>query len=152
MQLSSSGLVLLKQCEGLRTRVYLDIAGIPTIGYGHRLLAGESFPDGITEDRAAQLLLNDIHFAETCIQRLVTVPLTQGQYDALVDFVFNLGDHRLAESTLLRELNAGHYDSAGDQLLRWDHSGLREIPALKSRRASEFALWHAAPSISACAA
>jgi len=67
--------------------------------------------------------------------------LTQGQFDALVDFVFNLGSARLASSTLLRYLNAGKYDDAAWKLLAWDHAGSRELPALKLRRESEFRLW-----------
>ena len=51
------------------------------------------------------------------------VPLSQGQFDALVDFAFNLGSGRLATSTLLQNLNAGNYDDAAGQLLRWDHAG-----------------------------
>ena len=53
--------------------------------------------------------------------------LTQGQFDALVDFVFNLGSSRLASSTLLVDLNAGRYDAAGAELLRWDHTGYHEV-------------------------
>lgn len=55
----------------------------------------------------------DVAVAEAVVQRLVKVPLTQGQFDALVDFVFKLGGGRLASSTLLRNLNAGKYDEAG---------------------------------------
>jgi lysozyme len=72
---------------------------------------------------------------------LVRVPLTQGQFDALVDFCFNLGEGRLAGSTLLRELNAGLYAAAGQQLLAWDHAGGKVIPGLKARREAELALW-----------
>src|SRR5580658_9755389 len=141
MQLSETGLGLLKGFEGFRSRTYLDVALLPTIGYGHRLLSSESFPDGIAEPHAAALLTADVRAAELAVRRLVKVLLSQGQFDALVDFVFNLGAGRLAGSTLLSKLNAGEYEAAGDQLLRWDHAGGEEIAGLKSRREAEFELW-----------
>ncbi len=141
MKFSAAGMNLLKQSEGFRSRVYLDVAGFPTIGYGHRLLHPDSFPNGIDEPQAANLLLSDVRDAEQAVQRLVKVPLTQGQYDALVDFCFNLGAGRLGSSTLLKALNAGRYDAAVEQLLRWDHAGNRECAALKTRRAAEAELW-----------
>jgi|SRR5271157_4066113 len=142
MQLSAAGLELLKSSEGFRNRVYLDVAGIPTIGYGHRILDSESFPNGIEEAQGAELLARDVREAEQAVKRLVRVPLTQGQFDALVDFVFNLGPRRLAASTLLRDLNIGRYPAAADQLLRWDHAGVKESAGLRARREAEFHLWH----------
>jgi lysozyme len=141
MHLSDEGLQLLKKSEGFRDRVYADIAGFHTIGFGHRLQPGEEYPDGITAEQAGRLLAADIGSAEAAVERLVHVPLTQGQMDALVDFVFNLGAGRLASSTLLGYLNARKYDEAAWQLLAWDHAGNREIASLKLRRESEFRLW-----------
>jgi lysozyme len=141
MQLSAAGLALLKQSEGFRGNTYLDIAGVPTIGYGHRLLPGESYPNGITEAQAADLLVRDVTTAETAVGCLLRVSVTQGQFDALVDFVYNLGQGRLAESTLLKDLNAGQPDAAALQLLLWDHAGAKECAALKARREAEYQLW-----------
>ena len=141
MRLSTEGLELLKKSEGFRDRVYSDIAGFRTIGYGHRLTSAESYTDGITLAQAESILAADISVAEAAVTRLVRVPLTQGQFDALVDFVFNLGAGRLGASTLLRYLNAGKYNEAAWQLLAWDHAGNRELTALKLRRESEFRLW-----------
>jgi len=141
MKFSTAGMELLKRSEGFRRRVYLDVAGLPTIGYGHRLLHPDSFPNGIDEEQAANLLLCDVRDAEQAVQRLVTVSLTQGQFDALVDFSFNLGAGKLASSSLLKALNAGRYDQAVEQLLRWDHAGGRECAALKTRRQAEAELW-----------
>jgi lysozyme len=141
MKFSAAGMELLKKSEGFRNRVYLDVAGLPTIGYGHRLLHSDSFPNGIDEPQAANLLACDVRDAEQAVQRMVKVPLTQGQFDALVDFCFNLGAGRLAPSTLLKSLNAGRYDDAAEQLLRWDHAGGQENAGLKARRQSEFDLW-----------
>jgi len=146
MKFSATGMELLKSSEGFRNRVYLDVAGLPTIGYGHRLLHSDSFPNGINELQAANLLACDVRDAEQAVQRLVKVPLTQGQFDALVDFTFNLGSGRLASSTLLKSLNAGRYDDAAEQLLRWDHAGGQENAALKARREAEAELWRNAPA------
>jgi lysozyme len=146
MQLSAAGLELLKRSEGFRNRTYLDVAGIPSIGYGHRILASESFPNGIEEPQATAMLAHDVRNAEQAVQRLVRVALTQGQFDALVDFCFNLGQGRLAASALLQDLNIGRYDAAAEQLLRWDHAGAGENAGLKARREAEFHLWHSAGS------
>ena len=141
MRLGALGLELVKRSEGFRDRTYLDVAGIRTIGYGHRLLAHEAFPDGIDEAHAAGILAADVREAELAVERLVKVELTQGQFDALTDFCFNLGAGRLASSTLLRALNGGLYDAARQQLLRWDMAGGEANAGLKARREAEFELW-----------
>ena len=145
-QLSPAGLDLIKKSEGFRAETYLDIAGIPTIGYGHRLLPSEKFPNGVTEPQAAAILATDVQQAQNSVSFLVKVALTQGQFDALVDFVFNLGSSRLRNSTLLVDLNAGRYDDAASQLLRWDHGDVSgkevELAALKTRRQAEYDMWH----------
>lgn len=147
MKISDAGLALIKQFEGLRLTTYKDVAGFPTIGYGHLLEPGETYPDGITEEQATTLLETDVQNAELCIGRLVKAALTQGQFDALVDFVFNLGALRLGQSTLLKYLNAGRYQDAGAQLLRWDYAGGKIQPGLLARRQSEAALWNSSLSM-----
>jgi lysozyme len=142
MQLSTKGLALLKKYEGFRSHSYRDVVGIPTIGYGHRILPTESFPNDIEEAQGAEMLGRDVDVAENAVTRLVKVDLMQNQFDALVDFVYNLGPRRLEASSLLRELNIGRYGAAADELLRWDHAGALEIEGLKARREAEFLLWH----------
>ena len=141
MKISDAGIALIKSSEGFRGEVYLDCAGVKTVGYGHALKAGESFPDGVTEVTATLLLLNDVQTAEAAVSRLVKVPLTQGQYDALADFVYNLGAGRLEHSTLLKLLNEGKYAEAGEQLLLWSMAGGKPQPGLVKRREAELALW-----------
>jgi lysozyme len=145
--ISDAGLGLIKRSEGFRDWQYLDAAGFPTIGYGHRVKAGESFADGVTEAQAETLLASDVNQAEQTVRRLVRVALAQGQFDALVDFVFNLGEGRFSGSTLLDYLNEGLYTEAAGQLLLWDHAGKTVLPGLKARREAEFELFtgHAAP-------
>ena len=143
MNLSAAGLQLLKKSEGFRDRTYLDVAGLPTIGFGHRLVHPECYPGGITQTQAEVILQWDVREAEQAVERLVKVPLSQGQFDALVDFTFHLGSGRLAGSTLLQDLNNEKYDDAAGQLLRWDHAGTQELASLKARREAEFQLWGA---------
>jgi lysozyme len=142
MHLSSAGLNLLKKSEGFRDHIYADVAGFLTIGFGHRLTPGEAYPNGINLSQAETILSRDITIAEAAVERLVKVALTQGQFDALVDFVFNLGAGRLASSTLLRYLNSGKHDAAAWELLAWDHAGSHEVASLKARREAEFQLWN----------
>jgi lysozyme len=152
MQLSAAGLELIKRSEGYRSRVYRDVAGFLTIGYGHRLLHAESFSNGVDELQASEILLSDVRVAEQAVERLVKVALTQGQFDALVDFCFNLGAGKLASSTLLKVLNGGRYEDAAEQLLRWTLAGGEENAGLKARREAEFALWGNAAAVQAMAA
>lgn len=133
---------LIKRSEGFRSQEYRDVAGFRTVGYGHRITGAESFPAGVSETQAAGLLLNDIRAAEQSVGRLVRVELTQGQFDALVDFCFNLGAGRLAASSLLRELNAGNHEAAGRQLMLWDHAAGQVNLGLKDRRQAELELWN----------
>ena len=78
MKFSAAGMELLKRSEGFRDRVYMDVAGLPTIGYGHQLLHSDSFLNGIDEQQASNLLASDVRNAEQAVERLVRVPLTQG--------------------------------------------------------------------------
>jgi lysozyme len=141
MQLSAQGLELIKRSEGFRAAQYLDVAGHATIGFGHRVVPPESFPGEITEAQATAILMNDVRLAEQSVARLVHVTITQGQFDALVDFCFNVGAGNLASSTLLKELNEGEFAVAGLELLRWDYAGSAPNPGLKARRTAELQLW-----------
>ena len=147
MQLSAEGLELIKRFEGFRGQQYTDVAGFPTIGYGHRVVPPESFPRGVSQPQASSLLAADVSAAERAVSSLVKVDLTQGQFDALVDFCFNLGAGRLAKSTLLRCLNSGRYNDAAEQLLLWDLAGGEVNLGLKARREAERRLWKSAPQL-----
>ena len=139
MNLSDRGLQLIKESEGLRLSAYRDCVGVWTIGYGHT--AG--VPAGMTCDEAtaAAWLREDVAGAEAAVHRLATVPLRQGQFDALVSFTFNLGQGALASSTLLRKLNAGDCAGAAAEFPKWCHAGREVPPGLVTRRARERALF-----------
>lgn len=142
MHTSQKGLDLIKSFEGLRLSAYRCPADIPTIGYG--TTAGVKMGDTITKERAEELLREDVKRFEGYVNRLVKVPLTQGQFDALVSFVYNLGAGNLSSSTLLRLLNAGDYAGAAAQFERWNKAGGKTLAGLVRRRAAERALFEGA--------
>ncbi len=135
---SEEGLELTREFEGLRLEAYQDSAGVWTVGYGH---TGAEVHGGltITRDQAEEFLRGDLEKAAAAVRRLIKVEVTQGQFDALVDFAFNLGAGRLASSTLLRELNAGNGVGAAEQFARWSCAGGAVLPGLLRRRRAEAA-------------
>jgi len=88
----------------------------------------------------------DVRRAEQAVERLAKVGLTQGQFDALTDFCFNLGAGRLASSTLLKALNRGQFEEARQQFLLWDQAHGEVNAGLRARREAEFALWGSSQS------
>ena len=141
MQTSPAGLALKEQEEGYRQFPYQDIVGKWTVGFGHLIKPGEDFSAGLTRDQAVAQLIKDSALADAIVNREVTVPLNQGEFDALSDFCYNLGD-RLQGSTLLRLLNAGDYAGAEAQLTAWVYAGGRPNAGLKARRILEMGLWN----------
>jgi len=131
-----------RKWEGLKLSVYPDQAGNPTIGYGHKLLPGESYPNGINEDQAVELLHSDIASAQSAAREHVKVPLSENQFSALVDWVYNLGAGKVQGSTLLARLNAGDYSAVPSELARWKYIDGAPADGLASRRADEISLWN----------
>ncbi len=144
--MSDRGIAFIARHEGFKPSIYKDPAGLDTIGYGHRVKAGEKFAPKLGNEEARRLLLTDIAIAETAVHKQVKVTLAQPQYDALVSFVFNVGVQAFASSTLLKQLNAGNYRSAATQLLRWCNIRLqgkiKPSPGLLARRAAEQAMFN----------
>ena len=144
MRMSAAGLDLLTEFEGLRLKAYLDPVGIWTVGYGHTSAAGEPFVMPglvITKDEAEEILKRDIRQYEEGVRKYVKVSLTQGQFDALVDFAYNAGVGALAKSTLLKKVNAGKFDEVPAEFMKWTKGGGRELPGLVRRRRAEVKLW-----------
>lgn len=144
--ISQRGLDLIKKFEGLRLKAYRDSVGVWTIGYGH---TGPLISEGmtITERHANTLLQQDVSGAERAVNRLVQVPLTQDQFDALVSWTFNLGAGSLERSTMLKQLNAGYYESAAQEMLRWDHAGGKKLVGLTRRRQAERTLFEGGEAV-----
>jgi lysozyme len=134
---SKDGLKLTEQFEGYRSEAYLDSGGVPTIGYGHT--AGVKLGMKCNQAQAEAWLLEDLAEAERYVQRLVTVNLTQAEYDAVVDFAFNAGSGNLAHSTLLHKLNQGDYTGAAAEFERWDLCDGHVVAGLLRRRNAEAA-------------
>lgn len=135
MRTSQRGLSLIKSFEGLHLQAYQDAVGVWTIGYG--TTRGVKAGMKISNEQAERMLLNDVQRFEPEIERLVTAPLNQNQWDALVSFTYNLGSANLESSTLRRLLNAGNYGAAAEQFPRWNKAGGKVLPGLVRRRAAE---------------
>jgi lysozyme len=145
MDVSAAGIDLIKQFEGFRANAYQDSVGVWTIGWGHT--SGARPGQTISRETATSLLRGDLQWAVSAVNRLVKVRLAQPQFDALVSFVFNLGEGNFAKSTLLRRLNAGDFAGAADQFAVWNKAGGRVLPGLTRRRSAEAALFQrAAPT------
>jgi lysozyme len=140
-KLNETGLELVKKSEGLRLEKYQDVAGKWTIGYGHLIKKRETFDGPITEERATELLEQDLQLAESAVDELVSVSLNDNQYGALVDFVYNVGKGNFEASTLLKRLNSGKYTAAANEFLKWVYAGGRRVEGLARRRAAERALF-----------
>jgi lysozyme len=137
--ISKDGLDLICRFEGFSPVIYICPAGYPTIGYGHLITEAnkEQFLDGVDEDEALELLRKDVATAERAVLRLINVPLTQGQFDALVSFTFNLGSGALQRSTLRRKVNREEHDDVPAEFMKWVWAGGRKLKGLVKRRKAE---------------
>ena len=136
---------LIRRHEGFRSQPYYDPAGLPTRGYGELLSstpgADLSQFSAVSESEANQQLAQRIQELERQIDQLVQVPINQNQRAALTSFAYNVGTNAFADSTLLRELNAGDYEGAAAQFPSWVFAGGQRLPGLERRRAEEAELF-----------
>lgn len=149
MDICEKGLELIYRSEGKHTllpdgryKAYLDTLAkpsVPTIYAG--LTRGVTMGMVITEEEGERMLRKELAVTEDAVERLVTVPLNQHQFSALVSFTYNCGVGALQESTLLKLLNQGKYEAVPAQLMRWTHAGGKEYPGLVKRRKAEGALF-----------
>ena len=130
---------MVKSEEGFRGKAYLCQAGVATIGYGHT--KGVHMGDCVSESEAEALLLADLRGFHSQIKNAVKVPVTKGQFIAVMDFTFNLGATSFLSSTLLRLINNGCYAEAAKQFGYWVYitrNGVRQVSSgLAKRRARE---------------
>lgn len=136
---------LIRSKEGLSLRAYPDpgTGGAPwTIGYGH---TGPEVHPGmvISREEADELLRQDAEKVSAQVQNMVTAPLTQNEFDALVCFVYNVGIANFAKSTMLRKLNQQDYDGAANEFDRWTRAAGHVLPGLVARRQEEKDLFNA---------
>jgi lysozyme len=139
LELSQKGMSTVQYYEGLRLQPYAEVRGRYAIGYGHHVKQGEDYSKGITKKQADALLRKDLRNASNSVVELVNVPVSQGQYDALVSFVFNVGPSNFAGSTLLKKLNSGDYEGAAREFQKWTKAGKpgKTLPGLVARRHAE---------------
>lgn len=142
--------------EGVVLTPYRDVANLLTIGVGHLLTRSElssgkitigvervKWANGITREQAMDLLRQDLRKAEQAVEQDDGRRLSDGQFDALVSFVFNVGVGAYLGSTLRKKLLAGEWDEVPKQMLRWDRAGGLRVLGLTRRREAEAAMWRA---------
>tara|TARA_A100001515_G_scaffold37210_1_gene29281 strand:- start:5 stop:451 length:447 start_codon:yes stop_codon:yes gene_type:complete len=143
---SAEGISLIKKFEGCELTAYQCSAGVWTIGYGHTKGIEEGME--ISQEEAEQMLVDELHEYENYINKYVTAPLSQNQFDAMVSWVYNLGPANLKASTLLKVLNAEDYEGVPAQIKRWNKAGGEILDGLIRRREAEARLfkndetWH----------
>jgi lysozyme len=145
LKYSPVGLTLTQTFEGCRLTAYRDVRGVWTIGYGH---TGPEVVPGLswTQQQASQALEEDVMWASNAVQNAVQVILNQNQFDALVDFTFNVGIGAFQGSTLLHVLNNSDYVEAASQFGKWIYAGLVISSGLVNRRKAESNLFQTAVS------
>lgn len=129
---------LTEKSEGCKLVAYQDTGGVWTIGYGHT--KGVYQGQTITQSVAETLLEHDMAYAADVVNAHA-LPCTQGQFDALVDFVFNVGPIQFLKSTLLKLHNEAKYNEAADEFPKWKYDNGRVEEGLVIRRANERALY-----------
>lgn len=132
---------LVEGFERYKQYPYLDAVKISTVGYGHVIRKGEDFSAGLSEEAATELMRKDMLKAVRSVLSLISVPLTDNQYAALLSFTFNLGGGALQRSTLRRKINRGEYEDVPDEFLKWNKAGGRILKGLTRRRTAEAKLW-----------
>lgn len=158
LKISDSGVEFIKRYEGFRKSVYLDVAGLKTVGVGHLLtkdeLAGNYVSIGgkrvfldraLTDDEVNQLLRQDLQPKEQTVRSAIQVQLTQSQYDMLVSLCFNIGSGAFAKSTLVRQINSGNFEAAPAGFLMWVKAGGRTVKGLVNRRQAEASNFRGTP-------
>jgi lysozyme len=126
---------LIKSFESFRDKAYLDLAGIPTIGWG--TTKGVKLGMTTTLEQAQAWLQRDVAEIENVITPLIRIPLSEGQFAALVSFVYNVGVYHFSTSTLLKRLNYGDLNGAAQEFLKWSHVNGHPVDGLFKRRKKE---------------
>lgn len=135
MKISNSGLSLIKQHEGCRLKAYKDSVGVWTIGWGNTSHAKAGM--SITQTQAEQFLKEDVATAERILNTM-HINFTQGQFDALCSWIFNLGGGNFVSSTMCKYIQAGRKDiEITDQMVKWVNAGGKPLLGLKKRRCKE---------------
>ena len=135
MTISQKGIDLIKKFEGCKLFAYRDSVGVATIGYGHTkdVKMGMS----ITQKQAEEFLISDVKPIERILNGM-GINYTQGQFDALTSWIFNLGQGSFKSSTMYKYIVARKSDiNITDQMVKWHNAGGRPLLGLKKRRVAE---------------
>ena len=143
MKTSQDGIELIKRFEGFSPVPYLCPAGILTLGYGSTMNVKPT--DQISKEDAEDLLEMELARYESAVESLITQELKQHQFDALVSFCYNLGEGNLSKSTLRKKINAGKFDEASMEFLRWNKAGGKVLEGLTRRRQAEADMFNGLP-------
>lgn len=137
MDISNKGLQFIKDREGFRAKAYKDGGGVWTIGYGTITIHGRPVgpSDTCTETQASAWLIK--HVEDKCYRSLKGLDLSQGQFDALCSFIYNVGANAFAGSTLLKKIKAYDFKGAALEFLKWINIAGKPSPGLLSRRILE---------------
>jgi len=154
-KLTDAGAKLIQHFEGClqphdgKYKAYKCPANVLTIGWGHTNHHGRKFDTATrwTGEECHAAFLEDMAGFEKAVRKLVTVPLTDYQYDALVSFTYNCGEGNLAKSTLLKKVNAGDHAAAAKEFHKWNKGGGKVLAGLTRRRASESLLYQGIPDL-----
>lgn len=142
--LSPAGEAFIEGFEQLSLVAYLDVKGVPTIGWGH---TGPSVTLGMTctMEQAEQWFMEDSQVAVNGVNGCIEMPCTQNQFDALVSLAFNIGIHNFESSTLVKRFNQDDVKGAAAEFPKWDHvtidGVLTVVAGLQRRRLAEQALF-----------
>lgn len=135
MKISQKGIDLIKKFEGCKLYAYRDSVGVATIGYGH--IKGVKMGMSITQQQAEMFLKEDIKPVETFLNGMC-INYTQGQFDALTSWIFNLGQGNFKSSTMYKYIVARKSDlEITDQMVKWHNAGGKPLLGLMKRRCSE---------------
>jgi lysozyme len=142
LKADAAGRAFLTQQEGERLTSYKDSGGRWTIGVGHLMSTGGAGVH-LTHEQSQQLLTQDLARFEAAVNKAVTRPITQHQFNALVSFAFNLGEGALRKSSLLRLVNAGSTDAVAitNAFKLWRNVNSKPSPPIEARRLREAALF-----------
>lgn len=126
-----------REFEGFSLTAYKCPAGVWTIGVGHT--AGVKEGDAITDEDAERLLLEDLMVTKNALAKYVNVPVTQGQFVALMSLAFNLGVRRMIAQCpkLMRALNSYRFDDCAAEFADIVFINGQKSPGLVRRRAAE---------------
>jgi lysozyme len=142
MKLNNSGYLLITEFEGFSAKPYLCSAKIPTIGYGSTYYSDNKrvtlLDKEITKVQAFEMFKTIADRFASVVSKLVTSPLNQNQFNALVSLAYNIGTGNFASSTILKKVNKNHNDlTIVLEFKKWNKVNKKEVAGLTKRRIYE---------------